>query len=941
MAVGDAEGIRLKITGDSSSGVQSVKQFRDELKNTEKAMKENISVAQEFARNLGVSGEQYAVLSKNLSQFKTGLSAVGTVATYATGAIVAVGAAAAATTAALFALSKQAADYGSEIHDASDKTGLHAETLTAIKFAAEQAGASFEQAVKGIVLFGAEVGKAAEGDDKAAAKMKLLGVTTTETRGALAEAIKTIYEARTNTEQLSLASEAFGRRIGPDLIPLIKDAHGNLDALEKKAKELGITMTDETAAAADEFGDQLDQLETQIGGVARTIGFTFMPVFKDMAQYVSNWLVENQGEIKAWADRTKVYLAGASSYWSDYWKDARIAGQLYFEWLAEQRKALGPLGEPVPGNQQSSGTGFTSDILEKIRKRGEEELKRAQRGEAGLTNRERNLDLSDTAKKTAKKTVADGIEDFFHSIGFERGAGHSKLRPPGTEVEGKPGVISKHSTGEALDVRTKTKTTEEIVAAIAAALEKGFRIYDERLHVDKSGTPQPHLHVEANTLKPSTFYGNPALYGGAENLAALKKLDAERIAKKGGSGILDKTVEEFRKEAEEKKKLGIDTAREVYEYEKSLAEKQMRENLARFTAESKTRIASVEAALEDKSITQQQAVEQKQQIRLDQLKEELRYVSDINSVLYDENKASTTQEDINTQLLDDYREQLKVQKDLRDSLNDFIEQQQKSFDLAVQNNSQSVSGNLPGQLQFDPETGLFEMVKATDELTEAQQRLQDANDALSESWKRLSAEMEDAGNVQMAQIDISQQGLDLIGNMENALERAIENWLLYGESVGKALKQALAAELAHVAARCAIKAIEATADGFFFLATGQHAAAVAAFTAAAYYAAVAVAAGVAAKALAPKQQAKPAGGAAGAAASQGTGSRSNSGGQYYSHYGDDATVLNVGRNAPETVTHRVQVELSLREDGVLQIFHKDVKNNGPMRGLILDVAAAA
>jgi hypothetical protein len=85
--------------------------------------------------------------------------------------------------------------------------------------------------------------------------------------------------------------------------------------------------------------------------------------------------------------------------------------------------------------------------------------------------------------------------------------------------------------------------------------------------------------------------------------------------------------------------------------------------------------------------------------------------------------------------------------------------------------------------------------------------------------------MAEAGDVQMAQIDIQQQGLDLIDNMEGALENAIERWLLYGESVGKALKQALAAELAHVAARCAIKALEATADGFFFLATGQFAAA--------------------------------------------------------------------------------------------------------------------
>jgi hypothetical protein len=49
------------------------------------------------------------------------------------------------------------------------------------------------------------------------------------------------------------------------------------------------------------------------------------------------------------------------------------------------------------------------------------------------------------------------------------------------------------------------------------------------------------------------------------------------------------------------------------------------------------------------------------------------------------------------------------------------------------------------------------MVEATDELTAAQERQQKATDDLAESWGTLRDAMEDAGNVQMAQIDIQQQ----------------------------------------------------------------------------------------------------------------------------------------------------------------------------------------
>jgi hypothetical protein len=280
VALNDSASLLFKIKAENGDAVRALKEVRTETAGLETQ-----------AAGLGTSFSSLAGPAAIAAAAIAGIAAVG------------IGAAK-----SLFDLTKQASEYGSEIYDASQKTGLGAKELSALKFAADQAGSSFEQVTKGIVVFGSEVGKAAEGDDKAAEKMKRLGVTSTDLHTALSQVFKTISEGRTDTEKLSLATEAFGRRIGPDLIPLIKDANGNFEELIKKAEDLGVTLSDKDAAAADQFGDQMDLLKAQIGGVARQIGFEFMPIFLRMAQGLSGFVKDNRSEISVWASDVRIAL---------------------------------------------------------------------------------------------------------------------------------------------------------------------------------------------------------------------------------------------------------------------------------------------------------------------------------------------------------------------------------------------------------------------------------------------------------------------------------------------------------------------------------------------------------------------------------------------------------------------------------------------------------
>lgn len=262
----------------------------------------------------------------------TRLGALGTPAVAAGAAIVGIGAAAVGAGAALFNLSKSAADYGSEIFDASKKTGLHAESLSAMKFAADQSGTSLEAITTGVAKFAKTVGAANEDTKKGTKFLEDFGLTPQQAiadlDGALGKVFKKIIDAPPGIERMTLAQKAFGRS-GADLLPFLDSFDGDLGKLIKKAKELGVTIDDEAARAADEFGDQLDTLNAQFGAIGRTIGQEFMPVFLDMAKGVSGWLVQNKDEIARWGQQLADTLGGLIGYWKDFHKAAAGDGRAY------------------------------------------------------------------------------------------------------------------------------------------------------------------------------------------------------------------------------------------------------------------------------------------------------------------------------------------------------------------------------------------------------------------------------------------------------------------------------------------------------------------------------------------------------------------------------------------------------------------------------------
>ncbi len=181
--------------------------------------------------------------------------------------------------------------------------------------------------------------------------------------------------------------------------------------------------------------------------------------------------------------------------------------------------------------------------------------------------------------------------------------------------------------------------------------------------------------------------------------------------------------------------------------------------------------------------------------------------------------------------------------------------------------------------------------------------------------------------------------------MTNAVGNAIQQWALYGGSVGKALKQALAAELAHIAGVATVKALYATALGFLNLAEGNFAAAGHAFISAGLWAALAVGTALAGRALAGssnqnsansfKKESQISSGSNGEIKTTQGRSGSSNGGTAFSSGESEDKRRETTRNAPQQVVHTVNIIAKSNDSHILGVVSNNVSNRGDLHGLIL------
>lgn len=154
-----------------------------------------------------------------------------------------------------------------ELQDMSDRTGVAADALSELAFAAELTGASLdslEAALRGMSKFTFAVSK---GNQSAAKTLSMLGIsardflaaTPTEKLGMIADGLAKIKDPSLRS---ALAMATLGKS-GTALIPMLSNGSAGLQQMIDRAHRLGIVLDKDAVAKLDDLGDELSVLKAQ------------------------------------------------------------------------------------------------------------------------------------------------------------------------------------------------------------------------------------------------------------------------------------------------------------------------------------------------------------------------------------------------------------------------------------------------------------------------------------------------------------------------------------------------------------------------------------------------------------------------------------------------------------------------------------------------------
>ncbi|MFI4912427.1 MAG: phage tail tape measure protein [Sedimentisphaeraceae bacterium JB056] len=212
------------------------------------------------------------------------------------GSLISAGAAAAG--APLLAAAKRFASFGDSIDKSSKRTGMSAESLSALGFAAEQSGSNMEQLENGIRRMQRTIEYAGDGLSTYTRALDKLGLSADSLKGLSTDQqfdliAKSLNKIEDPSKKAAVAMEIFGRS-GTSLLPMLD----NLEALKQEAKELGLVIDSDQAASAAELTDAVNRVKRSVGALAFNVGSALADALTKAAKKITDFAVKTGKVIK-------------------------------------------------------------------------------------------------------------------------------------------------------------------------------------------------------------------------------------------------------------------------------------------------------------------------------------------------------------------------------------------------------------------------------------------------------------------------------------------------------------------------------------------------------------------------------------------------------------------------------------------------------------------
>ena len=196
-------------------------------------------------------------------------------------------------------------EFGSQLDDMSQRTGISAEALSALGYAAKLSGTDLETLEGGVRKMQRFLVEAAQGSKSAESTLSRLGLrlsdlgrlTPDQQFELLSDRISKIKDPAIRA---ATAMEIFGKT-GTALLPMMQDGAKGIEEFKQQARALGLVISNDDAKAAAAFGDTLDTLWGVLKVGVFAIGSALAPLLQDLAtsairvtKVISDWVRQNK-----------------------------------------------------------------------------------------------------------------------------------------------------------------------------------------------------------------------------------------------------------------------------------------------------------------------------------------------------------------------------------------------------------------------------------------------------------------------------------------------------------------------------------------------------------------------------------------------------------------------------------------------------------------------
>lgn len=172
-----------------------------------------------------------------------------------------------------------------ELAKASSRIGIPVEALSQLQFAAELSDVS----VSDLQTSMQRLSRAMVED---AAAFQAVGIAVRDANGEMRSVQDVFLDVSDvlagmpeGAERTALAIDLLGRS-GANLMPLLGGGADAIRAMMEEADALGLTISTETAVAAQQFNDNLTRLQRTVTGIWRQIAAQLAPVLAEMSDYL-------------------------------------------------------------------------------------------------------------------------------------------------------------------------------------------------------------------------------------------------------------------------------------------------------------------------------------------------------------------------------------------------------------------------------------------------------------------------------------------------------------------------------------------------------------------------------------------------------------------------------------------------------------------------------